>query len=703
VIRLPLRQWFLTGSQRFGVSSGTSIANESDSYFAATSNNTVNSPVPLRLALAAALCLATAAAHAQSAQTIVVTGSATEKSLADAPASIGLITREQIEARPVQELAELLGSVPGVTLTRNGNGVPGVQIRGLASNYTLVLIDGRRVNSTSAVFRGNDYDLGWVPAEEIERIEVVRGPMSSLYGSDAIGGVVNIITRKVGQRWRGSLRADLVTQENDLAGDSWMTSFSLSGPLVKDLLGLKLFGGADHRDADDPALNPQPASGARQPAMPLLDNRYLGAQLAFTPHADHALTLDLDNSRRDHGGFELDRDTASLRYKGRAGMLRPEARVYQDITRNQTGTVTGQVNPNKATTRVVDGKITLPLPGLDQSLTVGGEWRDESLTDKANLSGQPGSAPRSDPSTSVTQKALFAEADIHVGERFTLTLGDRFDHHQNFGGHHSPRVYGVLKLGSAWMLKAGWARAFKAPTLLQNSPDWGSVSCGSATVGCYIVGSTDLQPETATSSELGLHFDGGSFGASATVFDTRLNNMLDVSSRTANRTLAPTYPNFVGFLADGRPIFKYQNIARVRSQGVELGLRARLSPTLALRTNFTYTDARNTSGSVELPLTYRSKHVANVSLDWKPAAAWALSAAARYNGEQYISVPANGQNLVSAPAYTMVDLSAAWTVLPQLTLRAGVLNATDERIDRTLSTEFNEDGRRWFVSVGTRF
>ena len=643
------------------------------------------------------------AAELSTSQTVVVTGSATEKSLADAPASIGLITRDQIEARPIQELPELLGSVPGVTLTRSGNGVPGVQIRGLGSNYTLILVDGRRVNSTSAVFRGNDYDLGWVPAEEIERIEVVRGPMSSLYGSDAIGGVVNVITRKVGSRWRGSVRLDAVQQENSLAGDSWMSSFSVSGPLLKDLLGLKLFGGADHRNADDPTLNPQPATGTPQSAMPMLDNRYLGAQLALTPHADHALTLDLDSSRRDHGGFELDRDTASLRHKGRFGSMRSELRAYQDITRNLTGTVTGQTNPNKSTTRVIDGKLTAPVDWRDQRLTLGAEWRDESLTDKANLSGSPGSTPRADPSTSVLQKAVFVEDDIRINDAFTLTAGDRFDHHQNYGGHHSPRVYGVYKLGSQWLFKAGWARAFKAPTLLQNSPDWGSVSCGSATVGCYIVGSTDLQPETATSVEAGAQYDGGRWGASFTLYDNRLKNMLDITSRTANRTLAPTYPNFVGFLPDGRPIFKYQNIASVRSHGAELGLRAQLTPGVDLRANYTYTDARNTSGSIELPLTYRSKHVANVGLDWRPSAAWTLALNARHNGAQYISVPANGQNLVQAQAYTLVDLSAAWAVSPQLTLRAGVLNLADEGIDRTTSAEFNEDGRRWFLSVSARF
>jgi outer membrane receptor for ferrienterochelin and colicins len=634
---------------------------------------------------------------------VIVTGSAIEKRLEDVPASVSVVTRVDLERRPVQELAEVLGSVPGVTLTRSGNGVPSVQIRGLGNAYTLILVDGRRVNSTSAVFRGNDYDLGWVPAEEVERIEVVRGPMSSLYGSDAIGGVVNIITRKVGTRWRGSVRLDAIHQENRLAGDSQIGSFSVSGPLLADQLGLKIYGGADKREADDPSLNPAAANGTRQTALPGLKNRYLSGQLAWTPNAQHAVTLDLDTSHRDHAGFELERNALSLRHQGHFDFGRSELRFYDDKTKNLTGTVTGQVNPNKSELRVLDGKLSLPLDLLDQNLTLGGELRHESLWDPANLSGTPGSTTRSDPSTSVRQKAMFFEDEIKLSSGFTLTLGDRYDHHENFGGHHSPRVYGVWHPAKAWTLRAGWARAFRAPTLLMNSPDWGSVSCGSATAGCYIVGSRELQPETSTSKEIGVAFNAGSWNLGLTVYDTQLKNMLDITNRTASKTLAPSYANFVGFLPDGRPMFRYQNIASVKSRGAEFSSRVTLSPTLGLRANYTYTDAKNTSSTIELPLTYRSKHVANIGVDWQALPALGLGLSGRYNGSQYISVPTSGLNMIKAPAYTVMDLSAAWTLNTTFTLRAGLLNLADKVVDRETSIEFNEDGRRIYISATARF
>lgn len=158
-------------------------------------------------ASAMALALPAFAVDSES-DTLVVTAAATEQNLKDAPASISVVTQQDLQRRPVNNLKDVLQDVPGVQLTNEGDNRKGVSIRGLDSSYTLILIDGKRVNSRNAVFRHNDFDLNWIPVDAIERIEVVRGPMSSLYGSDALGGVVNIITKKVGQQWTGTLSAD---------------------------------------------------------------------------------------------------------------------------------------------------------------------------------------------------------------------------------------------------------------------------------------------------------------------------------------------------------------------------------------------------------------------------------------------------------------------------------------------------------------
>ena len=162
--------------------------------------------MPFTLRPLSMVCLCAIALHAQaqpdapdaSLATVVVTASGNEQDIKDAPASISVITQQELRQRPTHELAELLASVEGVTLNRSANGTPTIQMRGFDQAYTLMLIDGKRVNSSTSMFRGGSaYDSGWVPLDDIERVEVVRGPMSSLYGADAIGGVVNIITKPI--------------------------------------------------------------------------------------------------------------------------------------------------------------------------------------------------------------------------------------------------------------------------------------------------------------------------------------------------------------------------------------------------------------------------------------------------------------------------------------------------------------------------
>lgn len=139
----------------------------------------LNPFVRVGLCLSAISCAWPVLAVDDDGETMVVTASSVEQNLKDAPASISVITQEDLQRKPVQNLKDVLKEVPGVQLTNEGDNRKGVSIRGLDSSYTLILVDGKRVNSRNAVFRHNDFDLNWIPVDSIERIEVVRGPMSS--------------------------------------------------------------------------------------------------------------------------------------------------------------------------------------------------------------------------------------------------------------------------------------------------------------------------------------------------------------------------------------------------------------------------------------------------------------------------------------------------------------------------------------------
>lgn len=625
---------------------------------------------------------------------LVVTASGGAVDVRDAPASITVITAEEIEKLPAQDVRDLLAKAAGVTLGRSGN-MNTVQIRGLGERYTLFMIDGRRVNSSPNLFRGNDYDSGWVPLDAIERIEIVRGPMSSLYGSDAIGGVINVITKKVSDQLHGSVTTEYTLQEDRRAGDSWRTGFYLSGPLIKDILGFKLYGSWQGRGADDPAINPNPAL----PGFSSSDNKFVDGTLTWTPDDQNTINFNYGYTYRNHDDFPLDRHALGITHSGDYDFGTTELKLWGDRIHNYRGhgNVAGTDQPNTAYNAGADGKVVLPVDmWTPHTVTIGASYRYQQINDPFVLTGVGGT------SSSVWQGAIFIEDEIRFTDDFRLTLGNRLDYHEHFGLHNSPRAYAVYHFTDNLTLKGGWASAFKAPTLLENSPNWNQISCGG---GCFLVGSTELKPETSNSFEAGLHYEDDRWSASATLFRNELQNMIPFPpNRTADVDLAPSFDNFIGFTPDGRPIFRYENVDRARTQGLEITASIRPFDNWTFTANYTYLHARNLSG-VERPLAFQPAHSANVSADWQATEKLNLAVNVSYVGDQYTWVPTNGNlaNASSMEGFITADIIAKYDVTKNLTIRGGVLNIADKRVTRTISDDFNVEGRRFFFSATARF
>lgn len=285
-----------------------------------------------RTALASAIALASSQAALANDNTLqldqmVVSAAGFEQKITDAPASISVITGEELKKKRVSNIAEALNDVEGVDVSGNAGKTGGlnVSIRGMGDAYTLVLVDGKRQNPAGNVTPNGFGETRFSflpPVSAIERIEVIRGPMSTLYGSDAMGGVINIITKKVGSEWAGSASVDTTLQEQREYGDTRSTQLYLSGPLVADTLGLQLRGKYQERDSS--AISYQDVTGSDiSPSMgwnPVESDLYTaGGRLTFTPNADHDLSLDLDQSKQRYdnskgqlgtlgasGGYERD-------------------------------------------------------------------------------------------------------------------------------------------------------------------------------------------------------------------------------------------------------------------------------------------------------------------------------------------------------------------------------------------------------------
>lgn len=643
---------------------------------------------------ASAMSLALPVIAAESGDTMVVTASATEQNLKDAPASISVITQEDLQRKPVQNLKDVLRDVPGVQLTSEGDNRKGVSIRGLDSSYTLILIDGKRVNSRNAVFRHNDFDLNWVPVDAIERIEVVRGPMSSLYGSDALGGVVNIITKKIGQKWTGTLSADSTVQEHRDRGDTYNGQFYTSGPLVDGLLGLKAYGSLAKREKDGQQKSSTTASG-ETPRIEGFTSRDANVEFAWTPSENHDFTAGYGFDRQDRDSDSLDknrleRQNYSLSHNGRWGVGNSELKVYGEKVDNKNP---GNSHPITSESNAVDGKYVLPLGEINQLLTFGGEWRHDKLKDPVNLTGGSSS------STSTSQYALFLEDEWRIFEPLALTTGIRMDDHDTYGDHWSPRAYLVYNATDTVTVKGGWATAFKAPSLLQLSPDWVTGSCRGA---CEIVGNPDLKPETSESFEFGLYYSGEEgwlegVQASVTTFQNNVDDRISIS-RTANVNQAQSYPNYVGLNADGEPIFRYYNVNKARIRGVETEVKFPVAEDWKVTLNYTYNDGRDISNGGNKPLSDLPFHTANGTVDWKATQDWSFYVQGNYTGEKR----ALTSSAATPGGYVIWNTGAAWQVTKAMKLHAGVQNLLDKDLSRD-DYSYTEDGRRYFVGVDYKF
>lgn len=260
---------------------------------------------------------------------IVVTASGFETKLIDAPASVTVVTREDLAMKPYAGLADALRDIEGIDVGagQDKNGNISITMRGLPAEYTLILIDGRRQNDTGDIGPnnfGNSQYMYMPPLAAIERIEVVRGPMSTLYGSDAIGGVVNIITRRTLSTWHGDIAVAGTLQEDHQYGNDQKLDFYLTGPLTEKL-SIALRGNSYWREPSEPGYVtelPLPDGSTWTDSGSFGDRKIVGGK-----SWNYGTTLDYSHNNQQR--FALSYDVAKQRY---------------DNTQSQVGTIDSAEN-----------------------------------------------------------------------------------------------------------------------------------------------------------------------------------------------------------------------------------------------------------------------------------------------------------------------------------------------------------------------
>ncbi|OWV30086.1 TonB-dependent receptor domain-containing protein [Halomonas campaniensis] len=705
-----------------------------------------------RSVLASAVTLAVSAGTAtaqeeQQLDNIVVSASGFEQAMVDAPASISVISREELERTRVTSIADALRNVEGVDVggAVGKTGGRNISIRGMPSDYTLILIDGRRQNAAGSVTPngfGETSTSFFPPVSSIERIEVIRGPMSTLYGSDAMGGVINIITRRVGREWTGSIGVENTFNEDRDFGDRREINLYTSGPLVEDTLGLQLRGRIYERDASELTYtdnNGEPVEvDQRGPSLVEGDTYSLGGKLTWTPTDSHDLWLDGEVSRQRYDNDEcqlgtldgrtrscapdpgsangysdelrFEREQIAIGHTGRFASGTLESSLMRNTTETKGRTIPGDTGvayegfpgivggaPREleTTNTVLDSKFIMPLD--NHMATVGMQWWDAELDD--GLAGE---------TFAQTTWSLFAEDEWMLRDDLALTLGGRYDHHDAFGSQFSPRGYLVWNTTPNWTLKGGVSRGYKTPTLNDLHDGINGVT-GQGTV--LTIGNPDLEPETSTSSEIGAHYDNQQgFTASATLF----HNQFDDKIASGSDILVENDP----LIPDGT-YSQQVNVDEAITQGVELSTGYQFAPDWRVNANYTYTDSEQKSGDNKgEPLTDTPEHAINATLRWQATAKLDTWLSAEYRSERY----RNRESVRGAPsfddlgdfkAYSLFHLGGNYAVTDQLNLSATIYNLFDKDfVDYRAygdGTSFgnvyanSEEGRRLWLSARYEF
>ncbi len=566
---------------------------------------------------------------AQASDTIIVKGSRLNQTATEVGSSVSIITAEDIDLLGYDFALDAIASAPGVTINSNGafGGQASVRIRGAASEQTLVLIDGVVVNDTSSP--GGGFNFARLDTENIDRIEVLKGPQSTLWGTDAIGGVVSITTKRPEEGLGGSVFGEYGSF-NTIRGGASVENAGDAGDFRLAVVGTSSDGiskaDEDNGNTEDDAYEALTLSA--KGGLNLPGDARLSADILWTDAESEFDSFLFGAQGNVADGDEVSETeevalnaslTGSL-FEGRLDNL--VLIGYSDISReNLTDGV--QSFDAQGDRMIYRYQGTLAINEANK-LAFGAEREETSFDgDEVSIDG------------------LFALYEFKPVAPLTLTGGIRVDDHETFGTETTGRFAAAYNPTETLTLRASWGQGFKAPTLLQLSG------------GGFTLPNPDLQPETSEAFDVGIDWrsSNGAFEASLTVFDADIENL-------------------IGFSSTG-----YFNEAEVETQGVEISGRAQLTEWASVDVSYGYVDATDTNGN---PLRRIPEHSGDVRFVIDPEGPLSGAVLVRYNGEEPNSAT------TEVDSWTRVDLSASYDVNDKVELFGRVENLFNEEYQQIL-------------------
>ena len=597
-------------------------------------------------------------------QAIVVTATRIPTPARQIASSVTIVTAEEIAARQIRTLPDLLKEVPGLNVVQSGGpgGQTSVFMRGTNSNHTKVLIDGIDVGDPSS--SNASFDFGQLLTQDLQKVEVLRGPQSGLYGSDAIGGVINVITKS------GSGPPQVSAS---LEGGSFDT-FNQTGQLSGSLEQFHYAATIDHFHSGATPVTPL---DYLPPGQQRIDDEYdnltASTKLGFdvTEHFDLGLVARYTDSHLHFTGdnfanFPSTPDTSQSESTTRQYYTRATAHLVSfDGALEQTlgaaygNTKSRDFSPDGPPTDNFGARVKFDWQGIvaftgDEKLVLGAEHQRDLITVPI--------------SASTTINSGYAELQSSFSERLYDTLALRYDDNDRFGSKVTYRVapaYLIQETGTK--LKGSVGTGFKAPTLsemFQSFPDFGFFA------------NPNLRPESSLGWDLGVEQSLGDallFGV--TYFHNNIKNLIDTNATT------------------------YLNIGRAVTDGVESFVAYRPMQGLTFRLDYTYTQA--TDEITQLELLRRPKNKESLNTSWQATDRLSLNATV-LSVSSWVDVNRDGSiQRLNAPGYTTVDLAGIYDLNSHWALTGRITNLLNRHYQ--IPDAFDQPTLGAFAGVKAKF
>ena len=678
---------------------------------------------------------------------VVVTATRTENDVKNVPASTQIITSSDIKKSGATNVRDAITDFANITMTKKvRGGGHEIIVRGMSTDKSLIMVNGHRVaNEADGSGLGNANALDRINVDNIEKIEIVKGPSSALYGSEAMGGVINIITKSSKE---AEVRTGLVNSSEDFT-NWWHLD---SGEIGKFSATLDMRFNKIRRDGDDTDFLTDSFGTAQtynfNANYHFNDHNYLNF---YVDHYTQNLKRDLYTHKRDNikvnfpekmrpmgqasmtgegsmedalANYHYKQQTYGLSWNGKtarndwqiqtylskfdwesdirysgmqfkghvpAGLSPMTGRMWDSIFKGfmvgDSGEYKNDVNVNSNKIFVIEGRNSTKINDNHQ-ITYGAEYIKNTV--KGTNFGDDnqfgvthiGSVSKNGVTKEISEKeidtyAAYLQDEINYGKWF-IVPAIRYDHHENFGSHTSPKLGLTYKANDTFRVKANYGKGFKAPTI-QNLYCKLVTHMGPAGI-ITVNPNANLRPETSNSWDVGVEKEWGKISTSLVYFDTKLENMITTEEI-------------------GEKTYRCINVGNVRVKGIEHTLGYELNPMWKFKVNSTWLDAVNKDKNQPLPQRSRLSQIYSLSFDDGKDIGWSAVLWDELNYKYVTPVTVKG-NTEAGPkkTYNLLNFTLTRKINKDTKIYGSVQNIFDK-----VDSDCDLDGRYWSLGWEHKF